>query len=60
VDPASVARALSTHLRPRDLSIALVAPGREALPHLRGLPGLASLRVVPFDQDRLPPDHQDA
>lgn len=54
LDAARIAQVLTRHLRPQDLAIALVAPARQVLPLLQDLPGLASVQVVPHDQDRLP------
>jgi len=56
LDAGEVARIVTRHLQPQDLVITMVAPARQVLPLVRNLPGLTSVRVVSYRQDRLPSD----
>jgi zinc protease len=51
VQRGEVNEALRARLSPRDLVLAVLATERELGPVLRALPELASVEVIPFDQD---------
>ena len=51
VTRAEVNDALARRLTPADLAIVLVATAKDVVPKLRALPGVASVRTVPFDRD---------